>query len=416
MVHKPDGSVEAATEFPVTLPEDVIVDGSGSPLKKMPEFIELANGDKRETDTFDTFFESSWYYARYCCPDATNAMLDERAKYWLPVDQYIGGIEHAILHLLYARFFNKLMRDEDLIDNDEPFTRLLTQGMVIAETWYRENSDGSKDWFNPADIIDIKRDDKGRPLSGMYAGDKKPVIYGGIEKMSKSKNNGIDPQQLIDKYGADTVRLYTMFTAPPDQSLEWSNEGVEGAHRFLKRLWNLAAKLQEHLAEVPESGANKNARRDVHENLQKALFDYERQQYNTVVSSCMSMVNTLNKLGKNADDLATLHEGLSIVLRLLAPIAPHVTHHLWNTLNLGDDILSATWPAVDPEALKKDAIEIVVQVNGKVRSKISVSPEASKDEIEAAAQQDEHVMRFTEGTTIRKVIVVPGKLVNIVAN
>jgi len=416
MVHKPDGSVEAATEFPVALPEDVIVDGSGSPLKKMPEFIELANGDKRETDTFDTFFESSWYYARYCCPDATNAMLDERAKYWLPVDQYIGGIEHAILHLLYARFFNKLMRDEDLIDNDEPFTRLLTQGMVIAETWYRENSDGSKDWFNPADIIDIKRDEKGRPLSGMYAGDKKPVIYGGIEKMSKSKNNGIDPQQLIDKYGADTVRLYTMFTAPPDQSLEWSNEGVEGAHRFLKRLWNLAAKLQEHLADVPEAGANKNARRDVHENLQKALFDYERQQYNTVVSSCMSIVNTLNKLGKNADDLATLHEGLSIVLRLLAPIAPHVTHHLWNTLNFGDDILSATWPAVDPEALKKDAIEIVVQVNGKVRSKISVSPEASKDEIEAAAQQDEHVMRFTEGTTIRKVIVVPGKLVNIVAN
>ncbi len=225
-----DGNTRPADEFPVRLPEDVIVDGSGSPLKKMPEFYDLANGESRETDTFDTFFESSWYYARYCCPDAADSMLDERAKYWLPVDQYVGGIEHAILHLLYARFFNKLMRDEGLLDNDEPFSRLLTQGMVIAETWYRENQDGSRDWYNLADI-EVERDNRGAVLKAILKSDGQPVTPGGVEKMSKSKNNGVDPQDLIDKYGADTVRLYTMFTAPPDQSLEWSDEGVEGAHR-----------------------------------------------------------------------------------------------------------------------------------------------------------------------------------------
>ena len=293
MIKKADGSVEAATEFPVRLPEDVTVDGSGSPLKKMPEFYDLGNGDRRETDTFDTFFESSWYYARYCCPDADTAMLDGRARYWLPVDQYIGGIEHAILHLLYARFFNKLMRDEGLIDNDEPFTRLLTQGMVIAETYYRENDDGSKQWFNPAEV-EVERDDKGRAISATCMKDGQPVTPGGVEKMSKSKNNGIDPQTLIDRYGADTVRLYTMFTAPPEQSLEWSDEGVEGAYRFIKRLWNLGTKLADKLDRAPFDGVVKDARREVHQQLQKALFDYERQQYNTVVSAAMSMVNVLN--------------------------------------------------------------------------------------------------------------------------
>jgi len=414
MIKKSDGSVIAATEFPIKLPEDVIVDGSGSPLKKMPEFYDLGNGDERETDTFDTFFESSWYYARYCCPDATQAMLDERAKYWLPVDQYIGGIEHAILHLLYARFFNKLMRDEGLIENDEPFTRLLTQGMVIAETYYRENADGSKEWFNPADV-EVERDDKGRALSAKCKKDGQPVIPGGVEKMSKSKNNGIDPQTLIDRYGADTVRLYTMFTAPPDQSLEWSDEGVEGAYRFIKRLWALAAKLQGRTPSV-DAGFVEDARREVHQNLQKALFDYERQQYNTVVSACMSMVNTLNKLDDSAAGLATLHEGASIVLRLLAPIAPHVTHQLWLDLGYGDDIQHAEWPQVDEDALRQDNIEIVVQVNGKVRGKISVPADAGKDAVEQTAKDNENVQRFTEGKTIRKVIVVPGKLVNIVAN
>ena len=415
VIKKADGSVETATEFPVTLPEDVIVDGSGSPLKKMPTFYDLGNGDQRETDTFDTFFESSWYYARYCCPDATG-MLDERAKHWLPVDQYIGGIEHAILHLLYARFFNKLMRDEGLIENDEPFTKLLTQGMVIAETYYRQNDDGSKDWFNPADV-EVERDEKGRPISAILVSDGEAVVAGGIEKMSKSKNNGIDPQSLIDRFGADTVRLYTMFTAPPDQSLEWSDEGVEGAYRFLKRVWTLAEKSAGRTGSADTDCKNcADTRREVHQALQKALFDYERQQYNTVVSACMSMLNALNKLGESAPELAILHEGLSIILRLLAPIAPHISHHLWIELGYGEDIQYADWPQVDNDALKQDSIEIVVQVNGKVRGKIEVAADADKDSVEAVARENENVLRFTDGKTIHKVIVVPGRLVNIVAN
>ena len=412
-------TVRAADEFPVRLPEDVIVDGSGSPLKRMPEFYELENGEQRETDTFDTFFESSWYYARYCCPDASNSMLDDRAKYWLPVDQYVGGIEHAILHLLYARFFNKLMRDEGLIENDEPFTRLLTQGMVIAETFYRENPDGSKDWFNPADV-EVERDNKGKVIAARLISDGQPVISGGVEKMSKSKNNGVDPQDLIDKYGADTVRLYTMFTAPPDQSLEWSDEGVEGAHRFIKRLWNLASDITPGEIETVNQDSLderlKTSRREIHSALKKALFDYERQQYNTVVSSCMTIVNQLYKLDQTAQDNALRHEGLQIVLRLLAPIAPHATHHLWKALGYGDDILDSGWPQLDESALTQDSIEYVVQVNGKVRGKISIAADTPKDEVEAIAKTNDNVQRFLEGVTIRKVIVVPNKLVNIVAN
>ena len=416
MIHKADGSVVAATEFPVRLPEKVLVDGSGSPLQKMPEFYDLGNGDRRETDTFDTFFESSWYYARYCCPDNDLAMLDQRAQYWLPVDQYIGGVEHAILHLLYARFFNKLMRDEGLLQNDEPFTRLLTQGMVIAETYYRENPDGSREWFNPADV-EVERDARGRTLRATLRADGQPVMPGGVEKMSKSKNNGIDPQDLIDRFGADTVRLYTMFTAPPEQSLEWSDEGVEGAHRFLKRLWNLAGRLLAEPADrKPGSISPEDARREVHANLNKALFDYQRQQFNTVVSACMSMLNALNKLGNTPGEAAVLHEGLGILLRLLAPIAPHITHQLWRDLGLGQDILQAGWPQVDEEALRQDAIEVVVQVNGKVRGKVQVPADADRDAIESAALGTANVQRFIDGKTVRKVIVVPGKLINIVAN
>jgi len=431
VINGADGSTRAAGQFPVRLPEDVIVDGSGSPLKRMPGFYELPDGEQRETDTFDTFFESSWYYARYCCPDADTTMLDERARYWLPVDQYIGGIEHAVLHLLYARFFNKLMRDEGLVDNDEPFTRLLTQGMVVAETYYRQNDDGSRDWFNPADV-DVQRDDKGRTVSAVLKSDGQPVIAGGIEKMSKSKNNGVDPQSMIDAYGADTVRLFTMFAAPPEQSLEWSDEGVEGAHRFLRRVWALAARLtDEDAVGSPSSGrtirggdaaptadpgeAQQAARRDIHGALKKALFDFERQQFNTVVSACMTMVNTLYKLGDSAGDHAVLHEGVAIVLRLLSPIAPHMTHHLWRGLGYGEDILAAGWPAVDETALVQDSIEYVVQVNGKVRAKVQVAADADKCAIETAARDDENVQRFTEGKTIVKVIVVPNKLVNIVA-
>jgi leucyl-tRNA synthetase len=404
VINKADGTTAAETAFPVRLPEDVIVDGSGSPLKKMPEFYDLGDGDQRETDTFDTFFESSWYYARYCSHDCDSAMLDERARYWLPVDQYVGGIEHAVLHLLYARFFNKLMRDEGLVDCDEPFSRLLTQGMVVAETFYRENDDGSREWFNPADVE--QRD-------GVFVLQKDggPVIAGGVEKMSKSKNNGVDPQTLIDRYGADTVRLYTMFTAPPDQSLEWSDEGVEGAHRFLKRLWALAHKIDQGTESTSADSTIGEARREIHGALRKALFDYERQQFNTVVSACMTMVNVLNK----QEDAALLKEGMAIVLRLLSPIAPHVTHHLWRELGYGDDILTAGWPQVDEAALRQENIEMVVQVNGKVRAKIEVPAAADNATIEQVARDNPNVQKFVGDATIRKVIVVPGKLVNIVA-
>jgi leucyl-tRNA synthetase len=429
IVHTADGGIATAQEFPVTLPEDVTVDGSGSPLKKLPAFYELANGDRRETDTFDTFVESSWYYARYCCPDADHAMLDERAVYWLPVDQYIGGIEHAILHLLYARFFNKLMRDTPgvLVPRsggaatitehtlpDEPFSRLLTQGMVVAETYFRESEGGKKEWFNPADV-EVERDDKGRVVRAVARSDGQPVTPGGIEKMSKSKNNGVDPQILIDRYGADTVRLYTMFTAPPDQSLEWSDEGVEGAHRFVKRLWTLALRLHDAPAARDDANSPAEPRRELHLALQKALFDYERQQFNTVVSASMTIVNLLNKLGDSPGELSLLQEGIGIVLRLLAPIAPHVTHELWSQLDFGGDIAAAGWPSVDESALQAATLMYVVQVNGKMRGKIEIDSDADRTQIEQAALANENVARFTEGLTVRKVIVVPGKLVNVVA-
>ncbi|WP_295879992.1 leucine--tRNA ligase [uncultured Thiohalocapsa sp.] len=419
VVHTPDGGVRPETQLPVKLPEDVVVDGSGSPLKKMESFSKLANGEVRETDTFDTFFESSWYYARYCSADCDTAMLDARADYWLPVDQYVGGVEHAVLHLLYARFFHKLMRDEGLVDCDEPFANLLTQGMVVADTWYREDAEGRRTWYNPADVA-VSRDDKGKLIGGVLKADGAPVTFGGVEKMSKSKNNGVDPEALIERYGADTVRLYTMFTAPPEQSLEWSDEGVEGAARFLRRLWSLAAGTAEAVrtAAPPAAGdtAVADARRDIHAALRKAAFDYERKQFNTVVSGCMTIVNVLYKLdaGQPAQ-AAVLREGLGIVLRLLAPIAPHVTHHLWRELGFGEDVLSAGWPEVDADALAQDSIQYVVQVNGKVRGKVQVPADAARAAIEAAALADDNVKRFTEGVTVRKVIVVPNKLVNVVA-
>ncbi|WP_295391400.1 leucine--tRNA ligase [uncultured Thiodictyon sp.] len=423
VVRTPDGGVRPETDLPVRLPEDVVVDGSGSPLKRMPSFSNLPNGEIRETDTFDTFFESSWYYARFCSSDCTTAMLDERARYWLPVDQYVGGIEHAVLHLLYARFFHKLMRDEGLVDCDEPFTRLLTQGMVVAETWYREDAEGRKEWFSPADVT-VTRDEKGKLLHAVLAADGQPVHFGGIEKMSKSKNNGVDPESLIERYGADTVRLYTMFTSPPDQSLEWNDDGVEGAYRFLKRLWTLAS-AKAHLITGDSRGRNLLAdpheaavaiRREIHTALKKSLFDYERQQYNTVVSGCMMIVNALYKLDDSPGALRVLDDGLKIVLCLLAPIAPHVTHHLWQELGFGADILNAPWPAVDEAALKQDSIEYVLQVNGKVRGKVSVPADADQAAIQASALAQEGVRRHTEGATVRKVIVVPGKLVNIVVS
>jgi leucyl-tRNA synthetase len=362
--------------------------------------------------------ESSWYYARYTCPDATS-MLDQRADYWLPVDHYVGGIEHAVLHLLYARFYHKLLRDAGLVKSDEPFTRLLTQGMVVADTYYQDMPDGSKHWYNPTEV-EVERDDKGRPRSARLNEDGKPVVIGGVEKMSKSKNNGVDPQGLIDHYGADTVRLYTMFTSPPDQSLEWNDEGVEGAHRFLKRVWALAEANRDRLMGFESNGvaygdSQKGARREIHELLTKALFDYQRQQFNTVVSACMSMVNTMYKLGASDADAAVLREGLCLVLRLLGPIAPHISHTLWREMGCGEEILDAPWPTPDDEALKQESIEYVVQVNGKVRAKIQVPAGADKATAEALARENENVQRFIGDASVRKVIVVPNKLVNIVA-
>ena len=412
-------------DLPVLLPEDVEFDATGgSPIKKMAEWYQTScpqcgGAAERETDTFDTFMESSWYYARYACPDSDQAMLDQRANYWLPVDHYIGGIEHAILHLLYARFYHKLMRDSGLVQSDEPFTRLLTQGMVVAETYYRQHADGSLQWFNPTEV-ERELGDRGQVISARLRSDGKPVEIGGIEKMSKSKNNGIDPQTMIDRFGADTVRLYTMFTSPPDQSLEWSDEGVEGAHRFLRRLWGLAWNRREEIAAagnaaVDYEDAQKSDRREIHAALKQACFDYDRQQFNTVVSACMKVVNTLYKLGDSTADRALLREGFGIVLQLLAPIAPHIAHALWRELAYGEEILKSGWPQPDDEALKLASIQYVVQVNGKVRAKIQIAADAQKSAIEQAAQADENVRKFIGNAKVRKVILVPGKLVNIVA-
>ncbi len=412
-------------QLPVVLPEDIEFDATGgSPIKKMPEWYqtecpECGGEAERETDTFDTFMESSWYFARYACPDADDRMLDERARYWLPVDHYVGGIEHAILHLLYARFYNKLMRDAGLIDNNEPFTKLLTQGMVVAETYYRDDSDGGKSWFNPAEVV-TERDEKGRVTSATLASDGRPVIIGGVEKMSKSKNNGVDPQSLVDRFGADTVRLYTMFTSPPDQSLEWSDEGVEGANRFLRRLWALAYNQQARIKDANSdlSGLDdgqKSARREIHAALKQACFDYDRQQFNTVVSAAMKIINALYKLGDEPADSTLLREGISIVLRLLGPIAPHVTHHLWRELGFGEEILNSPWPQADETALVQESIQYVIQVNGKVRGKIEVPASADESAIEQQALADPNARRFIGDAPIRKIIVVPNKLVNIVA-
>ncbi|MEJ2609688.1 MAG: leucine--tRNA ligase [Candidatus Thiodiazotropha sp.] len=412
-------------ELPVRLPEDIVYDESTiNPIKNNSEFSacrcpKCGGEAERETDTFDTFMESSWYYARYTSPGA-DAMLDERANYWLPVDQYVGGIEHAVLHLLYARFYHKLLRDAGLVKSDEPFTHLLTQGMVVADTYYREKADGNRDWFNPTEI-DLVCDEKGRPLTAKLKADSEPVVIGGNEKMSKSKNNGIDPQALIDRYGADTVRLYTMFTSPPDQSLEWRDDGVEGAYRFLKRLWALVESQQTTLStllpgEVAYGESQKESRRELHELLKKALYDYQRHRFNNVVSACMGMTNILYKLGGSKADMVILKEGLSLVLRLLAPISPHVAHHLWRELGFGDEILESDWPEPDEDALKQESLAYVVQVNGKVRATIQVPAGAEKSVAEQLALENENVLRFIGDLTIRKVIVVPNKLVNIVAN
>ena len=423
VIHDADGRdlPVADSDLPVVLPENIIPDGSGSPLAKDPAYYQTtdANGQpaRRETDTMDTFVESSWYFFRYMSPDYSGGMVaPEDAAYWQDVDQYIGGIEHAILHLLYARFFTKLMRDEGIVKVSEPFKRLLTQGMVLAATWYREDASGKKTWYNPADVEPIT-DDKGRITGGTLIADGQPVQYGGMEKMSKSKNNGVDPEALVKKYGADTARLYTMFTAPPESTLEWSESGVEGAHKYLKRLWAYAHDHRDQIDPAPvEHSAldakHKTLRHAIHEQLRSAQFDYERNQYNTVVSSAMKILNTLGDIAPEEKRLR--HEGLRILLLILAPITPHIAAALWQELGYAGNLLDTAIPEPDPQALTRDTITLVVQINGKRRAEIEIAADTGDDDIIKTALAHPDVQRHCDGKAPKKSIVVRGKLVNLV--
>ena len=417
-------------QLPVPLPEDVAVTGRGSPLARMPEFYECrcpkCGGEaRRETDTMDTFVEASWYFLRYACPDNGSAMVDPRVDYWAPVDQYVGGIEHAILHLLYSRFFTRAMRDQGLTRISEPFTRLLTQGMVVAETYYRQPDAGKRQWINPADVV-VERDDKGRIVAASLVADGAPVTIGGTEKMSKSKNNGVDPQALVERYGADTARFFIIFAAPPDQQLEWSDSGVEGAFRFLKRVWAFAHRNREPLRsglpavagldgrDLPPALAD--VRREVHGCLKQADYDFGKHQFNTVASATMKILNALEKApdADSPERAAVAAEGFSILLRLLAPITPHVTHALWQACGFDGDILDAPWPEASEDALKRDRVELMLQINGKLRGSIQVDAEATRAQIEREALASEAAAKFMDGKPAKKVIVVPGRLVNIV--
>jgi len=421
-------------QLPVVLPEQVEITGAGSPLARMPEFYETAcpkcgKPAKRETDTMDTFVESSWYFVRYASANNPQKMVDERAAYWLKggVDQYIGGIEHAILHLLYARFFTKLMRDVDLFKDsgfnlDEPFANLLTQGMVVAPTFYREAENGKKLWFNPADV-DVATDERGRPTGAKLKADGKPVVVGGTEKMSKSKNNGVDPQILIDLYGADTARLFMMFASPPDQSLEWSDAGVEGAHRFLRRLWKLS---YEHVsaglvsaadANTPLSDSQKELRRKLHQTIQKVSDDYgRRQQFNTVIAAIMELLNAADKTALTDESGRRLRqELLEAAVLMLFPIVPHIGEAVYAELRPGQNVATQRFPVCDAAALVQSEIELVLQINGKHRGSIRVAAEADKATIEASALASEAAQKQLNGAAPKKVVVVPGRLVNIVA-
>ncbi len=413
-------------QLPVVLPENVEFSGTGSPLKTDPEWRkcscpECGGPAERETDTFDTFMESSWYYARYTSPGARE-MVDKRGNYWLPVDQYIGGIEHAILHLMYFRFYHKLMRDARLVDSDEPATNLLTQGMVIAETFYRPNPDGSKDWINPADV-DVQRDDKGRVVGAVLKADGAPVEIGGTEKMSKSKNNGVDPQAMVAKYGADTVRLFSMFAAPPEQSLEWNEAGVDGMARFLRRVWTLVQKHADDgaapaLDPAALTAGQKAVRRKTHETIGKVGDDYGRRySFNTAIAAVMELANTLARFDDaDAQGRAVRQEALEAMVLLLNPITPHASHALWQALGHAETLLEdVPFPQADPAALVRDALTLAVQVNGKLRGTIEVAADAPKEQVEALARAEPNTAKYLEGLTIRKVIVVPGKIVNIVA-
>ncbi|HET8817192.1 MAG TPA: leucine--tRNA ligase [Pseudidiomarina sp.] len=416
-----------ADELPVRLPEDVVMSGNTSPLKENPEWRQTTyHGQpaEHETDTFDTFMESSWYYARYCSANFHDGMLDpKQANYWLPVDQYIGGIEHAILHLLYSRFFHKLLRDTGLVESAEPFKRLLTQGMVLADCYYREDENGGQTWYSPLEV-DFERDEKGKIINPILRTDGQPVIYGGMTKMSKSKNNGIDPQVMIDKYGADTVRLFMMFAAPPEATLEWSDSGVEGAQRFLRRVWRLTFDLKAAQAKgMSQDWSQLNddqqaLRREVHRTIQKVTDDMgRRQNFNTAIAAIMELLNRLQKADLSHPlECGIVAEAVDAIVLMLAPVTPHLSESLWQALGKNSDIVFERWPECDESALVESNLLIVVQVNGKVRGKVTVPATASQNDVVQIALADDNVSRFLENVTVRKQIYVPGKLLNIVAN
>ncbi|WP_293396349.1 leucine--tRNA ligase [Nevskia sp.] len=414
-----------ADQLPVRLPEDLVPDGRGNPLLRLPEFVNVAcpqcgKPARRETDTFDTFVDSSWYYARFASAGCETGMVDERAAYWLPVDQYIGGIEHAILHLLYARFFSKLMRDCGLPAVAEPFKRLLTQGMVLAEGYYRTTESGGREWIAPKDV-EVERDAKGSAIGAKLKSTGEAVVASGLGTMSKSKNNGVDPAAIIESHGADAVRLFMMFTAPPEQTLEWSDAGIDGAARFLKRVWKL---VSDHVAlgavdaldRAALNEVQKDLRRKLHDQLAKISDDFGRRyNFNTAVAACMELVNALAKFDdRSPQGRAVLNEALDALSRVLSPIVPHFSHALWTALGHATPVIDAEWPEPEAEARLSDQIKLVVQVNGKLRGQISVPAGSSQDAIIAVALADEQVQRFLVGATIRKQVVVPGKLVNFV--
>ncbi|SFU35254.1 leucyl-tRNA synthetase [Paenacidovorax caeni] len=450
IIHCTDCGAQPVPEkdLPVVLPQDLVPDGSGNPLVKSEAFHAgvvcpcCGKPARRETDTMDTFVDSSWYFMRYCDPKNREAMVAEGADYWMPMDQYIGGIEHAILHLLYARFWTKVMRDLGLVKVDEPFTKLLTQGMVLNHIYSRRTAKGGKDYFWPHDVEHIY-DDAGKIIGAKLknpaeSGDGllpvgTPIDYEGVGTMSKSKNNGVDPQQLIEKYGADTARLYTMFTAPPELTLEWNDAAVEGSYRFLRRVWNFAVKLAAidkvaadasvagytSLKDVQFGPDAQALRREIHTVLKQVQYDYQRMQYNTVVSGAMKMINALEDFKAHGDAGApvALIEGFGILLRVLYPATPHIAHGLWSQLGYASvlgDLLDAPWPQVDPAALVQDEIELMLQVNGKLRGSIRVPAAADKAEIERLAVASEAFEKFAAGATPKKVVVVPGRLVNLV--
>ena len=429
LIHCPKcGDVPVPDEqLPVVLPEDLVPDGSGNPLNKTPSFVNVAcpkcgTQARRETDTMDTFVDSSWYFMRFACADRKDAMVDERANYWLPVDQYIGGIEHAILHLLYARFWTKVMRDLSLTKVDEPFSRLLTQGMVLNHIFFRQPEGGRLQYFNPANVETRTLDDGRKVYEAKTSdGSKVEVQYDGFGTMSKSKANGVDPQHLVEKYGADTVRWFTMFTAPPEQTLEWSDEGVQGAYRFIRKLWNA---VYEHCSSGERvkldvaslTSAQKDLRRQAHHTLAKVTDDIGRRRvFNTAIAAVMELFNAVGRFDdKTPQGHAIRHEAFEIITISLSPIIPHVTHVLWQSLGHEGALIDERWPTADPAALVQDAVEMVVQVNGKLRSRITVPVSADESYVRQMALADEHVKKFVADKPLRKCIVVPGKLVNLV--